>query len=176
MKKQNGLSMIAVVFVIIILAIFGGLAIKFLGGSNGIVTQVANEEKEYNKNEIIEDLNEIITEKYLEEVKKVSDNKDLKIETLYNATIVKDYLIEKGYIENYKDKNGNDVENTYFIKIDLLKRDIKSYGKGENGKEKDIYIIEINITDNSNYNFEVFYINFFGEKENIGNLKIEQTI
>ena len=176
MKKQNGLSMISLVIIIVLLIVAIGVAVKFLGGDNGLVSQVANEEKEYNKNEIIEDLNEIITEKYLEEFKKASDNKELDINSLYNATIVKDYLIEKCYIEEYLDKENNKVENTYFINKDLLKRDIKNYGKGENGKEKDLYIVEINIIDNSNYNFEVCYVNFSGEKENIGSLKIEQTI
>ena len=63
MKKQDGLSHIAMVIIIVILIVIGFLVYKYTIGKEGIIQEIVTEEENFSQNEILEEINKIVTEK-----------------------------------------------------------------------------------------------------------------
>ena len=143
----------------------------FVFGNNGILTKVTEDEVEYNKTEVLEELNTIVTEIYLEVYKTATATEGATIDSLYNAEIVIQKLREKGIIQNYKNIDGKDIENKYYISVENFKRDVAKSGIGENGAEKNIYLLEL-----KDDKLIVNYYDNKGEIQTIGDLQIEQNI
>lgn len=57
MKKQNGITLIALVITIIVLLILAAVSIAMLTGENGILTQAKNARTETTKAEAVEKIN-----------------------------------------------------------------------------------------------------------------------
>ncbi len=84
MKKNNGITLIALVITIIVLLILAGVAIAMLSGENGILKKAADakmktEEAQTNETEDLTDL-EILMEESTGNLGKVKDNKNKVIE------------------------------------------------------------------------------------------------
>ncbi len=166
MKRDNGLAAITLVLMIIIILGIVGLTIYFSIGDEGVLTKVTQDEEEFNKTEVLDELNITITEKYLETYKNEVVN-GRKIEEVYNKDVAINYLKEKGIIEPY-DEN----KNKYYINVSALRSDIKQ-GKGEKGSSKDVYVIE---KSEKTEDYEVVYLKNENERISIGNLEFEQKL
>lgn len=184
MKKQNGLGLLSLIIIIVILIILAGVAFKLILGDDGVLDKVTTEEVEYNKTEVLEELNFMITEKYLDAYKKsTSSGKNNNIEQYYNIEKVIKFL--KGYSggETGDDYTNQDskvviedlagITDMYFIKISELKTDISGYGEGENKEgSKDLFFIK----KENEQEYKVYYKNSNEEDEEIGLLEFEPEI
>ena len=172
MRNKNGLTLIALVIAIMVIVVLAGVTLKLTIGNDGVLTRAQEVEIEYNKNEVLEELNEVIKEKYLQAYKESSGK---NISDYYNEEKVIEFFIEKGYIEKLKNLSNEEIDNKYFINISALKRNITKYSLGKNGSEgngKDLFYIDT--TDSSAY--LVNYVSPNGEVEEVGKLQIEQEL
>jgi hypothetical protein len=64
MNRYAGKASVKLIIVIAILAVVGFFGYKLAVGRNGIITKVTKDEEKYNKSEILEEINFLITEKY----------------------------------------------------------------------------------------------------------------
>lgn len=184
MRRNEGKAFLKLLIVIVILAIIAFIAYKWAVGRDGIITKVTKDEEVYNKTEVLEEINSVITQKYLDVYSQATSKGENKIEEFYNADKVIEFL--KGY---KSDENGNvnteveptetkyiedlaEEENCYYVIIENFKRDITSYGTGENDKNSsDYFFIK---KDGEVYN--LYYKNSNKEIEEIGVIQIEQSI
>lgn len=198
MKENKGLTLISLIVSIILIFILAGVSINFIIGDNGILTKAMNVEKTFNKSEVLEEINVMITEKYLEAYNKasshISQNGGLDVGKYYSGDIVIKFLQgysggESGeeYGENVQpDKpvvivklndisitsNAETGENCYFIILKSLNRNINKYGKGTNDdNSKDYFYIK-----GSGETYKLYYKNLEGNSEEIGNLQIQQNL
>ncbi len=95
MRNNEGKAFLKLLIVIVILFLIGFMAYKWAIGRDGIITKVTTDEKEYNQSEVLQEINVIITQKYLEAYSKATSGGENKIEQFYNADKVMLYL--KGY-------------------------------------------------------------------------------
>ena len=123
MKKEDGLSIIALILLIVVVAAVLGVV-----GTKAwqIFQGMRDEDTEYNKTEIVEDVNLIVKEKYVFDYKYCLENNQ-NMDELYNETYLIDYLKTEGYIEDLRDINDNPVQDQYYINAEKL----KSLCKGE---------------------------------------------
>lgn len=183
--KEQGLTLIALVITIIILLILAGVSIRLTVGENGVLTKAGNVEIEYNKSEVLEQLNIVLTEIYLEAYNKEAGK---NVENYYNEEKILEYLKEKNYIEDYYDENNSIVNDRYFVVIPTLQRNIKKYGTGKNGNnggnELDIfYVVKSEKEDveegTPNFEFKLYYVPLKGDKnepQEIGTLQVKQNL
>ena len=169
MRNNEGKAFLKLLIVIVILFLIGFMAYKWAIGRDGIITKVTTDEKEYNQSEVLQEINVIITQKYLEAYSKATSGGENKIEQFYNADKVMLYL--KGYTcdetgnintetEPTETKYIEDLtfeENCYYVKIENFKRDITSYGIGENAEDSNDYFV-IKVEDE---NYNLYYFCFF---------------
>lgn len=202
MKNNKGLTLIALVITIIILLILAGISIRMSIGENGILTRATTVEKTYNKSEVLEELNIIITEKYLETYNKISLDGNLdNIDEYYSLDKVIQFLLgysggedgkkiytegelpdSKVYITTLNGYTNKSEDTRYFIIIDSLGRSIDKYGKGENNysNAKDYFYIKVSENDDGIKTAKVFYkgikSNTDADDEEIGDLQIQQSL
>ena len=198
MKENKGLTLISLIVSIILIFILAGVSINFIIGDNGILTKAMNVEKTFNKSEVLEEINVMITEKYLDAYNKassnISQNGGLDVEKYYSGDKVIKFL--QGYsggdsgeeygenvqpdkpvvIVELKDtsitNNAENGENCYFINLDSLNRNINKYGKGTNfDNSKDYFYIK-----GSGETYKLYYKNLEGNSEEIGDLQIQQNL
>ncbi len=195
MKNNRGATILPLVITIIILLVLAGIALYFTIGENGVVKKVEDEEITFNKDEVLEGLNIIIREKYLDAYSKGTKDGKNNLDQFYNGEKVIQFLLgysggEDGnvdmnsqpdstkYIEvlsdsSFNKENFSKEENVsyYFINLEELKRDINRYGKGENGSSGDFFYLKC-----SGDSYKVYYLNLNGEEEEIGDLQIKQEL
>lgn len=197
MESNKGLTLIALIITIIILLILGGVSINLIIGENGILTRATTVEQTYNKGEVLEELNVMITEKYLDAYgkasAKIAETNQLNLEPYYSGEKVIQFLLgwsggESG--EDYGDtvekdepivieplqdtialSEAGEGESCYFIILSSLNRKITRYGRGINGSTTDYFYIQ-----GSGDSYKVIYRNLKGEPEEIGDLQIQQTL
>lgn len=162
MKREDGLTAVWLTVLIAVIVVVIGVVIYYSLGDEGIITKATQDEEEFNKTEVLDELNFTITKKYLGTYKNEVTN-GTKIEEVYNSDVVINYLKEQNIIENYKDN-----ENVFYVKVDALKSDIKQ-GKGENGSDKDVYVIS---KKEESGEYIVFYVKNENEKIEIGPLQL----
>ena len=184
MRNNAGKAFVQLIIIIAILAVIGFVAYKAAVGRDGIIRKVTTEEEKYNKTEVLEEINFMITEKYLDAYGKATAGGENKIEQFYNNEKVIAYL--KGYSGgedgniNYEEAPDKKViiedlvseENCYFVNIENLKSDMSSYGKGENTKDSNDYFFIKQEEEKLN----LYYKDANFEIEQIGELQIEQSI
>lgn len=184
MGKNAGKAFAQLIIIIAILIFIIFVAYKMAVGRDGIITKVTTEEEKYNKTEVLEEINFIITEKYLDAYSKATAGGENKIEEFYNNEKIIAYL--KGYSGgedgniNYEEAPDKKViiedlvgqENCYFVKIENLKSELSGYGIGENAEDSNDYFF-IKQEENK---FNLYYKNTNSEIEQIGELQIEQSI
>ena len=188
MKRDEGLTLVALAIMIGAILVLAGILIHFMIGENGILTEATKEEDFFDKEEIVEELNVKITEKYLDVYGKATKDGKNNIEEFYDGEKV--ILFLKGYTggetgNDYSVQNPDKViiedlvghaqtaeDSRYFIILSALNKKIEKYGKGNNEEEAtDYFYIKV-----SNDSYTVHYINTEGEDEEIGELKIEQSL
>ena len=122
MKRQKGITLIALIITIIVLLILVGVTITMLTGENGILNQATKSTIEtYHgtvKEQIILGADEYFTAKNVDG---------------YKEDVIKYLLNEKSYTE--------EVDDYYRVKVEKVASTIKT-GKGKTKAEGDIYVIE----------------------------------
>ena len=122
MKRQKGITLIALIITIIVLLILVGVTITMLTGENGILNQATKSTIEtYHgtvKEQIILGADEYFTAKNVDG---------------YKEDVIKYLLNEKSYTEV--------VDDYYRVKVEKVASTIKT-GKGKTKAEGDIYVIE----------------------------------
>ena len=184
MRNNEGKAFVNLLIIVVILAIICYIAYNWAVSKDGIITKVTTDEEKYNKSEVLEEINFIITQKYLEVYKKATAGGENKIEQFYNGDKVIAYL--KGYT---CDDNGNinleeaptetayiedlaSEENCYYVNIKNFKRDITTYGIGENAENSSDYFFIRKEDDKYN----LYYQNANKEIDEVGTLSIEQSM
>ena len=191
MEKNKGLTLISLVITIIILLILAGVSINLIIGDNGILARATNVEVTFNKSEVIEEINILATEKYLDAYNKASAAADVaNLSDYYNPTKVIYFLqgkddegndIEgaKKYIEPLAGHTDTDEDVRYFIIIDSLGRSINRYGKGTNGKDNtDYFYIKATRSNGQILTAKVFYKGIDPETkdEEVGDIVFEPKL
>lgn len=183
MRNEKGLSLVALAITIVAILTLAGVATYFVLGEDGILEQATTDEVEYNKNEVLEELNFVITQKYLDAYHKGTSGGSDNIAQYYNTEKVIMFL--KGYTggETGDDYSVQDtkvliedlVEATdmYYINISEFKIDTTSYGTGKNEKDsKDFFFIK----KEGEEQYKVYYRNSEGTDEEIGELEFQPEI
>lgn len=169
MKNNHRLNLLFLLLSIVVLIGIIYAIIHFTMGKEGAITRVTTDEKEFNNTEVLETLNLAIRKAYIDTYKEASENK-VAVDQIYNSDKVLSSFVDLGYIEKYKtDEEGVEM---YYIIVDNLKVDITN-GKGENGSNKDLFVIEKNNVDGSHM---IEYFNSNGEKELIGSLNFTPEV
>ena len=120
-RKQKGITLIALVITIIVLLILAGVSIAMLTGQNGILTQASNAKIETEKADVEEGISLSVSEFRLgQETNEIPNDKSFI-----------DWLKDKGYIDN----------NYTLQPTNILGKDI-STGKGETTGKIDVYKLE----------------------------------
>ena len=164
MRRENGLSSIALIFIIVILAIILGFAFYKI---QHVVNDFKENDVEYNKTEIVEKLNLIVKEKYVKDYKTAQENNQ-KIDEIYNSDIVINYLIENNYIEQLKDIDDRLVVDEYYINADSLNSDIATQVINENGSNSNgTKVFKIKKIEDK---YMIYFVDKYGEQEEIGEL------
>ena len=174
MRKDSGFSVIGLIITIVILIIIGIIAIDKLFGDDGVIRKVKQEDTEYNKTEVVEQLNLIIKEKYFGDYKYAQENQK-DINQIYTEDAVLKYLLDSNYIEELKDINDNIVSNEYFVNTDSLNRDIVSYEVNDNGSEGNgTKVFKIKKLENNK--FMIYFVDKYGTEEELGELVMRPEI
>ena len=191
MENNKGLTLVALVITIIILLILAGVSLNVTIGDNGVLTKAKTVEIEYNKAEVLEELNIVNSEKYLDAYGKASKKGQVSIGDYYSGEKVIKFLLgysmdddgnistainsDDAYITELKDESfeRDEGKDYYFIYLNKLKRDIDKYGKGNNGETKDYFYIKC-LDDSEEYT--VCYRNLDEQEEEIGKLQIQQSL
>ena len=193
MNNNKGLTLVALVITIIVLLILAGVTIYMMLGNNGVLNKSKTVEIEFNKGEVLEELNIIISEKYLDAYHKATKDGKVTIEKYYNGKKVILFLLghsggENGddettfdstkYIEELEGFTNTDQDSRYFINLDTLKRKIEKYGKGTNEENAtDYFYLKTSGMESNNVDkIEVYYKTLEGADEKIGDLQIQQSL
>lgn len=184
MKNNEGKVFVTLIILVVSIIVIGVVVNRLITRSDGLIRKATSDQEKYDKSEVLEEINVLITQKYLEAYNKLTTESKNKIEEYFTPDKVMAYLkgypvkedgsvnleeapTDTAYIEDLKSE-----ENCYYIKIENFKRDITSYGKGENTEDSnDYFFIKL---EGENYN--LYYKASSGEIEEIGALEFKQEI
>lgn len=145
MKKGTSKTIVLIISIIALIAL-AAVVFKFTLSKDGAVTKVVEDEKKYNDEEVVEEINLSIRKKYIE-IYNASIANSVPVDQIYNSDVVLEKIRQDGLIDVYtniiEDGTKEEVKDKFYIKVFNLKMDITS-GVGENGSDKDIYVIEKN--------------------------------
>lgn len=164
METENGFAYQVLVLVIVIIIAMAGVLINKLIGRNGVIEKVATVETEFSKEDVVERINHIVTQKFIEINNEAKAN-NRNISEMYNSDVVIEFLKQNLIIEEMQDAEGNFQEGTYHINIGKLKdeeTEVHYVGKFQLEKIDDAYMI-------------VWY-DEKGNSKKIGELQIQQMI
>ena len=162
MRKNEGLSIIVLILISIMILVGVGFVANWAWNK---ISEVREADTEYNKEEVVSNLNMLIKEKYFFEYKYASEN-HVDFSELYTTEKVIQSLIDNGHIEQLKDINDNLVEDQYYIHPETLKSDfseneINEYGSDSNGTK----LFKLKKIDER---FMIYFVDKYGEEEDIG--------
>lgn len=164
MYKENGFAYQILVLIVIIVIAISGVIINKIIGKDGVVERVVTVENNFSKEDVLEKIDFMITQKFIELNNQAKENNKV-ISEIYSSDVILEYLKQASIIEDVYDENGNIIENVYLINVDKLY---------ENSVSK--------LTQSGTFNLEkidnsyvVTYTNSNNEKENIGELHIQQV-
>lgn len=169
MKKQNGITVIALVITMIVMLILACVSIIFAIGNNGIITKATKTELEVTKGDVQEELTLLVSDLFLRRY--AEDGTEMEITS---EDIVK-YLDEdiKLFINSPKEKNesGDTVSiivddhkgftkngyHYYMIDVSKLNK-TPSYGRNSNWNEGNVFMIRRTVKDSTlGDEFELVY-------------------
>ena len=160
MKNQNGWAYRILIIMIMIIVAVSAVIIYRIVGRNGVINRVSAVENDYLKEDILERMNSVVTQKFIEINNQAKENHQ-NIAELYNSDVVIEYLKQSFIIEEIRDDAGNVKSNTYKINPEKLQQDDnKIAGSYELEKRGEKYIVT--------------YKNIIGEVEDIGELQISK--
>ena len=169
MRKEDGLSILGLIFLIVILLVIAFFAVNKIFGKGGMVEKYKEADNEYNKTEIVDNLNLIIKEKYVLDYKYAIEN-NLNPEEVCTAEKFFQYLLDSGYIEQLKDINDNLVQDQYYIKPDSLDTDLATSAINENGSESNgTKVYKIKKLESE---YKIYFVDKYGDEELVGELII----
>ena len=173
MRREDGLSIVALIIIIVILVVVAVLAYIKIFGEKGIVTQYSESETEYNKEEVVDKLNLIVKEKYIFDSKYATENNQ-NIDDIYTAEALIKYLMEQEYIEELKDVNDNVVQDQYYINAQKLNGDTASAVTNENGSDSNgTKVFKIKKVEER---YMIYFVDKYGEETELGELVIKPEI
>jgi hypothetical protein len=173
MKKNDGLSIIPLILIILILAIVIGVAYHFILGKDGVLDQYKETDTEYNSAEIVEKLNLMVKEKYVLDYKYAQEN-NVNFDEIHTVDIVMQYLIDNDIIEQLKDINDNIVEDQYYINPYSLNSDIATSQINQNGSNSNgTKIYKIKKIDDK---YMIYFVDKYGNEEELGELNFNPEI
>lgn len=131
MKKERGITLIALVITIIVLLILAGVTIFLTMGDNGIINYAKNAGNIYQQaqaneindlNTIEEEIDNIINEKNsIKEVTLVINNvKGMSFDIMAMASLDKSNIVKYEYFVNNESKEVNTTENTLNVNVNKL--------------------------------------------------------
>ena len=170
MRREDGLSIIALILLIVVVAAVLGVV-----GTKAwqIFQGMRDEDTEYNKTEIVEDVNLIVKEKYVFDYKYCLENNQ-NMDELYNETYLIDYLKTEGYIEDLRDINDNPVQDQYYINAEKLNTDVSTNVINANGSAANgTKVFKIKKVDTK---YMICYVDKYGAEEELGELVIKPEI
>ncbi len=173
MRKEDGLSIISLIIIIVLLIVLAGFAINKIFGRDGVVDQFKEVDNEYNKTEIVDNLNLVVKEKYVLDSKYALEN-NLKIEDICNSDILFAYLIENKYIEQLKDINDNIVADQYYINPNSFKGELANNVINENGSNSNgtkVYKIK-----KINDKYMIYFVDKYGDEQELGELNLKPEV
>lgn len=161
MYKESGFAYQILVLIIIIIIAVAGVVVNKVVGKNGMVNRAVKVENEYSKEDVLEKINYIVTQKFIEINNQAKANNQ-NIAELYNSDVVIEYLKQSFIIVETFDEEGNLQEGIYDIDVTKLKNDeMQIEGTFKLEKKQDKYIV-------------IYYDNENNPQE-IGELQIQQT-
>jgi hypothetical protein len=166
MKKNEGLSIIVLILISIMILVGVGFAANWAWNK---ISEVREADTEYNKEEVVSNLNMLIKEKYFFEYKYASEN-HVDFSELYTTEKVIQSLIDNGHIEQLKDINDNLVADQYYIHPETLKSDFSENEINENGSDSNgTKLFKLKKIDER---FMIYFVDKYGEEEELGELII----
>ena len=170
MRKENGLSIIALIIIIVILAVVAVFAYNKL---QHFVDDFKETDIEYNKTEIVEKLNLLVKEKYVKDYKYAQEN-NKNIDEIYGTQAVISYLLENNYIEELKDIDDRVVQDEYYINANSLNSDIATQVINENGSNSNgTKVFKIKKMDEK---YTIYFVDKYGNHEEIGELNMKPEV
>lgn len=170
MRKEDGLSAIALIFIVVILVVIAGFAFNKV---QHVVDDLKETDVEYNKTEIVEKLNLIVKEKYVKDYKYAQEN-NKKIEEIYTSDAVINYLLEDNYIEQLKDIDDRLVQDEYYINANSLNSDIATQVINENGSNSNgTKVFKIKKIEEK---YMIYFVDKYGEQSEIGELNMNPEV
>lgn len=162
MRKEEGMSTVGLILIIIALIIIAVIAGNKIFGRDGIWNQYKEVDNDYNKTEIVNCLDLIIKEKYVLDSKSAIEKKQ-EVNQICTSVNMFNYLLAEGYIEQLKDIKDNLVEDQYYINAEKLNGDIVTNAINENGsKSNGTKIFKIKKIDEK---YMIYFVNKYGEEE-----------
>lgn len=173
MRKEDGLSIIALIIIIVLLVVVAVIAYNKIFGQDGIVDQYTEIDTEYNKDEIVDKMNLIVKEKYIFDTKYATEN-NLNIEEIYTTENLLKYLLDEGYIEELKDVNDNIVKDQYYINASNINGDLATNVINENGSDSNgTKVFKIKKIEDK---FMIYFVDKYGEETELGELIVKPEI
>lgn len=164
MGKENGLAYQVLVLVIIFVIAVAGVLINKVVGKNGVLDRVAEVETEYSKEDVLEKINYVVTQKFIE-LNNEAKASNRNISELYNSEVVIEFLKQNLMIEETYDEAGNFQKDVYVINVEKL--------KGEEESSKTVGEFKLEKIENK---YMVVYYDEANRAKEIGELQIQQTI
>lgn len=170
MKREDGLSVLALaIIIVLLLVIIGAVGYKVWVTFN----EVKDDATAYNKDEIAEKLNLMIKEKYVLDYKYASENNQ-NIDDFYNDEYVINYLIENKFIEQLKDIEDHPVQDQYYINAGQLNSDVSTEVINANGsKSNGTKLFKLKKVEEK---YIICYVDKFGEEEELGELVLRPEV
>lgn len=170
MRKQDGLSIIALVIIIAILVVIAGF---IYNKAKNVVDEFKETDTEYNKVEIVEKLNLLVKEKYIKDYQYAQEFNQ-KIEEVFTPEAVINYLTENNYIEQLKDIDDRLVQDEYYINANSLNSDIATQVINENGSHSNgTKVFKIKKMEDK---YMMYFVDKYGEQEEIGELNMHPEV
>lgn len=146
MRKEDGLSKIILILIIVAIFVCAGIVGKDVLKN---INKVNNVEEHYLQVEISKDLNSRLSEKLVEASKAISGTSN-DIGTVYcESKIINEYLIPEGLVkedeQSEKIKTANDsgeIYKRYYIVVSKFSEDEHFNGKGTTVETGDVFTLE----------------------------------
>ena len=170
-KKNEGITLIALVITIIVLLILAGVSIAMLTGQNGILTQ-ANNAKIEQSHAAVRDSIALLYNEYQIQINTGSTTKLASTETVQIPGKEEKILADTSlsfieFLQGQNSQNKNYLKGDSIINVEALTGSRQALG---NGTDTDIYKIE-----EENGSYVVYYYNADNQKEKIWNVNINDT-
>ena len=170
-KKNEGITLIALVITIIVLLILAGVSIAMLTGQNGILTQ-ANNAKIEQSHAAVKDSIALLYNEYQIQINTGSTTKLASTETVQIPGKEEKILADTSlsfieFLQGQNSQNKNYLKGDSIINVEALTGSRQALG---NGTDTDIYKIE-----EENGSYVVYYYNADNQKEKIWNVNINDT-